>query len=45
MEEEMMEFENEMYSEDIQSQIKDKLARKNYAAVKSPRHSYIICFR
>ena len=35
MDEEMMEFENEMYSEDVQSQIKDKLARKNYDVVSS----------
>lgn len=35
MEDEMMEFDNEMYREDIQSQIKDKLARKNYDVVAS----------
>ena len=35
MNEEMMEFENEMYSEDVQSQIKDNLARKNYDVVSS----------
>jgi len=35
MDDEMMEFENEMYGEEIQSQIKDKLARKNYEVVAS----------
>jgi hypothetical protein len=35
MEDEMMEFEEEMYSEEIQSQIKDKLARRNYDVVVS----------
>jgi len=29
----MMEFEEEMYSEEVQSQIKDNLARKNYAVI------------
>ena len=35
MEDEMMEFEEEMYSEEVQSQIKDNLARKNYMVVAS----------
>jgi len=35
MNEEMMDFENEMYSEDIQAQVKDNLARKNYDVVSS----------
>jgi hypothetical protein len=35
MEDEMMDFENEMYDEDVQSQIKDNLARKNYDVVSS----------
>ena len=35
MDEEMMEFESEMYGEEIQSQIKDKLARKNYEVIAS----------
>ena len=35
MEDEMMEFEEEMYSEEVQSQIKDNLARKNYVVVSS----------
>lgn len=35
MDDEMMEFEEEMYTEEIQSQIKDNLARKNYIVVAS----------
>ena len=35
MEDEMMEFEEEMYSEEVQSEIKDNLARKNYDVVTS----------
>jgi len=31
----MMEFEEEMYSEEIQSKIKDTLARKNYNVIAS----------
>jgi hypothetical protein len=35
MEDEMMEFGGEMYSEEVQSQIKDSLARKNYIVIAS----------
>lgn len=35
MEDEMMEFEEEMYSEEVQSEIKDNLARKNYVVITS----------
>ena len=35
MEDEMMEFENEIRSEEEKSQLKDKLARKNYIVVSS----------
>ena len=31
----MMEFGDEMYSEEVQAQIKDNLARKNYVVIES----------